>query len=136
MLIVPFIHNILHKNNIQVNIIKILTIGGRYIWEEDDSIDLDTDILNSNDIYRKGQIIKLGNNLQLCEVDTIKTNIQDFYKWEELTIEDIDTFCWRTFIYLTGNSGDNWLDIPENEMLSKYKIKHIVDKIIQRNNVI
>ena len=132
MLILPFIHNVVNQNNIQINTIKILTIGGRGIWEEDNSLNIDKDILNSNDIYRKGAIIKFDKQLQMCEVDTEKTRINDFYKWEEVAFEDTETFCWRTYIYLTGDNNSNWLDIPKNELLGKYSVRDIIKKIIQK----
>jgi hypothetical protein len=67
----------------------------------------------------------------MCEVDTEKTCINDFYKWEEVAFEDTETFCWRTYIYLTGNNS-NWLDIPMSELLGKYSVRDIIKKIIQK----
>ena len=58
MFIVPFIHNVVNHNNIKIHNIKLLTIGSKYLWEEDNNLDIDTDILNPNDIYRKNNIIK------------------------------------------------------------------------------
>ena len=132
MLILPFIHNTVTQNSIQVHTIKFLTIGGQHIWEEDKSLKLDEDILNSNDIYRKGPVIKFDKQLQICEVDMEKTQVTDFYKWEEVEFEDTETFCWRMYIHLTGNNGDNWLDIPVSEMLGKYSVKAIIDRILQK----
>ena len=54
MLILPFIHSVISNNtnnNFKVNVIKVLTIGGNTIWEEDNSLHIDNDILNPNDIY-------------------------------------------------------------------------------------
>ena len=132
MLILPFIHNVINQNSIQIHTIKVLTIGGLKIWEEDNSLDLDKDILNPNDIYRKGTTIKFDKQLQICEVNTEKTNINDFYKWDEIAIEDKETFCWRIYAYITGNSSANWLDIPASEMLGNYKVKELIAKIIQK----
>ena len=132
MLILPFIHNIVSQNNIKVHTIKVLTIGGRHIWEEDNSLNLDRDILNSNDIYCKATHIKFDKNLQICEVDAAKTNISDFYNWEEIAFENTDTFCWRTYIHISGENNTMWLDIPENEMLGAYSAKEIIAKIIKK----
>jgi|UniRef100_A0A6C0DV64 hypothetical protein len=132
MLIIPFIHNVVDQNSIQVHTIKVLTIGGRGIWEEDNSLNLDKDILNPNDIYRKGTTIKFDKQLQICEVNTEKTKISDFYKWDEIAFEDTETFCWRTYVYLSGNGSANWLDIPTSEILGKYKIRDLIAKIIQK----
>lgn len=132
MLIIPFIHNVVDQNSIQVHTIKVLTIGGRGIWEEDNSLNLDKDILNPNDIYRKGTTIKFDKQLQICEVNIEKTKISDFYKWDEIAFEDTETFCWRTYVYLSGNGSANWLDIPASEILGKYKIRDLIAKIIQK----
>jgi hypothetical protein len=132
MLIIPFIHNVVDQNSIQIHTIKVLTIGGRGIWEEDNSLNLDKDILNPNDIYRKGTTIKFDKQLQICEVNSEKTKITDFYKWDEIAFEDTETFCWRTYVYLSGNGSANWLDIPVSEILGKYKIRDLIAKIIQK----
>jgi len=132
MLIIPFIHNVVDQNSIQIHTIKVLTIGGRGIWEEDNSLNLDKDILNPNDIYRKGTTIKFDKQLQICEVNSEKTKITDFYKWDEIPFEDTETFCWRTYVYLSGNGSANWLDIPASEILGKYKIRDLIAKIIQK----
>jgi len=132
MLILPFIHNKVNQNNIEIHSIKVLTVGGREIWEENNKLNLDKDILNSNDIYRIGLPIKFDKQLQLCEVDITKTNINDFYKWDEIDYEDREMFCWRTYIYLNGDGNTNWLEIPVSEMLGKYYIKDLVDKIMKK----
>ena len=132
MFIVPFIHKVTTHNDINVNVIKLLTVGGKNLWEENDSLNVDNDILTPNDIYRTGNIIKLGKKVQLCEVDINKTNIGDFYKWEELDINDRDTFCWRTFIILLGNNGSNWLDTSAYDVLDGYSVKEFSRAISSR----
>jgi hypothetical protein len=129
MLILPFIHNTISNNNFEVNSIKILTIGGQNLWEENNSLHIDNDILNPNDIYRKGHIIN-DNSLYLCEVDTNLTKIEDFYKWEEINLNDSETFCWKTYYYFTDTNKTSWLEIPDSEKIGKYKIKEIIKKII------
>lgn len=132
MFIVPFTHTVVNNNNFEVNIINVLTIGGKYIWEEKASLHIDKDILNPNDIYRKSTVIKYDKNLQLCEVDTEKTNISDFYKWEEVGLEDSETFCWKTFYYFTGNNKLSWLDVPDSEKIGKYNVKDLIKSIVQK----
>ena len=46
MLILPFIHNIINNNNFEVNVIKVLTVGGQTLWEEKNNLHIDNDILN------------------------------------------------------------------------------------------
>jgi hypothetical protein len=130
MLILPFIHNIINNSTFKVNTIKFLTIGGKFIWEEKNNLDINLDILNPNDIYTKIQPINFDKKLQLCEVDTQKTIISEFYRWEEINIEDTDTFCWRTYYYLTNADDICWLNIPENEKLGSYKVKDLIQSIV------
>lgn len=138
MFIIPFVHTVIQQNNINqtninVNIIKILTIGGKSLWEENDkSLDIDNDILKPNDLYLKGQIIKLNKNTCLCEIDTVKTKIDDFYKWEELAYTDNDTFCWKRYVQLIDNKNNNWLNIPNNEKLGTIPVKTIINKIFEK----
>jgi hypothetical protein len=132
MLILPFIHNVVNNNNFEVNIIKVLTLGGQILWEEKNSLHLDNDILNPNDIYRKNNPIKYDKTLQLCEVDTNRTNISDFYKWEEISLEDTETFCWKTYYYFNGTNRLCWLEIPDNEKLGKYSVKDLIKAIVQK----
>jgi len=137
MLILPFIHGVISNNtnntnnNFKVNVIKVLTIGGNTIWEEDNSLHIDNDILNPNDIYRKQAPIKYDNKLLLCEVDTNKTNLSEMYNWNECSLDDSNTFCWRTFYYFTNNKLC-WLEIPDNEKIGKYPVKDLIDRITKR----
>ena len=55
-----------------------------------------------------------GKTAYLCIIDTNKTTMSDFYKWNEINIKntkDNNIFCWRTF-YLFGNeTNETWLPI-------------------------
>jgi hypothetical protein len=135
MLILPFTHEVRKQNNLNIHIIKILTIAGKNIWEESDKLNVDKDILNPNDIYRKGDITKINKNICLCEVDIHKTCIDNFYKWEEVDGNDSDTFCWRKFIYFIDNNNESWLNIPDNEKLGRYRINEIIKPILKMTKV-
>ncbi len=132
MFILPFIHKVLNQPSFDVNIIKFFTVGGTNIWEEEKGLRIDKDILNPNDIYRKGKPIKIDGNLKLYEVDLTKTNVSEFYKWEEIDINDTETFCWRTYYILTGKNNVSWLDIPEDDRIGKYKLKDLVKAIVKK----
>ena len=131
MFILPFIHEVVSHAPLDVHTIKLLTIGGRDIWEEADGLKINKDILNPNDIYAKSKPIKLDKALRLYAVDTSKTNIADFYKWNEISGTDRETFCWRSFVYLVADN-DSWLTIPASERLGKYMVNDIVRAIIEK----
>lgn len=131
MFIVPYIYKVTKENNVQVHTIQLLTVGGRTLWEEDASLDLDHDILEPNDLYRKGEVKKIGQNLLLCEVDTEKTNIHDFYQWKEIPIDDDATFCWKPYFYLLGEKEDSWLPVPRQEKIGHHSVHSMIEHIIQ-----
>lgn len=132
MFIIPFIRNTVKNNNMLINIIKILTIGGHYLWEEEQRLDIDNDILNPNSIYRIGKIhnIQELKSCYLCEVDINKTKLSDFYTWDELSITDTETFCWKSYIHISDNNENSWLEIPITENLSNYNVSKIIREIL------
>jgi hypothetical protein len=135
MFIIPYI--ISRKDNINTCVynIQILTIGGKELWEESNNLDIKSDILGPNGLYYKNisaDALK-GMNTYLCEIDRGQTNLNDFYKWKELSLNDNDTFCWKTFIYITDNNGNIWLPIPSNEKISNFKIQDIIHVILSKN---
>lgn len=123
MLIIPFIHRIVNEKNMNVHNIRILTIGGRYLWEETGDIN---DILNQNGIYCNNI---QSDNIYLCEVDTEKTNVNDIYKWSEIDINDTETFCWKDYIYFVGKNNECWLNIPKSEKLGNTNVNTILQLI-------
>jgi hypothetical protein len=133
MFIVPFICKVFNQNNMTIYSIHVLTIGGNQLWEEEDHLRTKEDVLEPNDIYGKGDI-QVVDTLRLCEVDTERTQIADFYKWKELPAHDQETFCWRDFYYFAGqkqNQTDSWLDTPSKEHLGSVSVARIVHAIIQ-----
>ncbi len=119
MFIIPFTKYTSIINNINVNVFSLLTIGGSEIWEEDDSLDIINDILIPNEIYLEGEPIRY-NNIFFCKVDTNKTKINDFYKWDEINLADKNTFCWKTYYTFGKNKFNDWLSIPTNEKLGSF----------------
>lgn len=81
----------------QVSIIQMLTIGGTTMWEEDDHLDVNRDLLEPNGLYLQSPVY-MKNKIMFCPIDKNKTSMNDFYRWEEtLPADNHDTFCWRTF---------------------------------------
>jgi hypothetical protein len=101
MFILPFIHEVTVQAPLTVHTIKLLTVGGKDIWEEADNLKINKDILNPNDIYTKSKPIKLDRALRLCAVDANKTSVADFYKWNELTATMIRTLSVGEHLYIS-----------------------------------
>lgn len=129
MFIIPFTHlkSTITQHQIHIHRFIILTIGGKKLWTENDLLDPMNDILQPNGIFLEKPPIKY-NNYYLCQVDIKKTDLNEFYKWEEIDLKDEECFCWRTF-YTFGNGLDlcSWLPIPKNESLG---LDSIFQKII------
>lgn len=133
MFIVPYIHKVISENSLNIHCIHILTIGGNNLWEEDNSLDIENDILKVNDIFILGEIITIDKIIKLCEVDVAKTNIHDFYKWSDIGMNDTDTFCWRNYIYILGPKGEVWLNLPNNERIENITLNKLLTNIINKN---
>jgi hypothetical protein len=118
------------ENNMCIHCISILTIGGKYLWEEHPSLDIDHDILETNDLFRKGPLISLSNDMTICEIDPKRTNINDFFMWNELPHEDDSTFCWKKYYYLSSDKKECWLQIPNHQRLSHMNVQTILDSIL------
>ena len=116
MILLPYIHRIKIVNQIPVHSYTILTIGGKQLWAEDvetedvEDAEAITQILINNDVYADS--IKQHDDIYLCSINTEKTNIADFYTWNEII--DSDTFCWRT-LYTFGEH-QNWLPHPTGKI--------------------
>lgn len=134
MFIVPFLYKVTEWNHMNIHSIHLLTIGGKQLWEEDSHLDKDKDILEVNDMYRKGEWIQPLENVSLCEVDSERTNIGDFYQWKEVSVQDEDTFCWRNYVYITGSNQESWLDIPRQEKIGKYSLEKLIRFVIQKKS--
>lgn len=133
MFIIPFTHKIIIQNKIKLNIISILTIGGQELWEEHYTNDIKTSFLEPNGLYTTNMptIQFKGQDIYICEIDQEKTNLKDFYKWDEIPILDSETFCWRTFIHITDLSDNIWLPIPSSEKMSNFKVQDIIKTILE-----
>jgi hypothetical protein len=110
MILLPYVHAVKMVNFIPVHSYTILTIGGKQLWTEDTLEDSVEQILINNDLYVDS--IKQHGDVYLCRINIAKTNMTDFYKWNEIT--DPDTFCWRT-LYTFGEQ-QNWLPHPNNKI--------------------
>lgn len=130
MFIIPYIHTVTPHNNLLVNVIKILTIGGKYLWEESNGLIIETDILESNGIHILGAPKLLRPNHYLCKVDIHKTALNEFYNWNEISLADEETFCWKSYTYLTDSDKNMWLSIPDTVTLSGTKVSNILNAIL------
>jgi len=86
-----------------------LSNGGKELWSIEDYIkpsNIKT-ILKKNDLIAvAGTPVKLGS-CYFVEIDTVKTNLTEFYTWEEVEFPNASEDCWRTLSMPTDLLGCN-----------------------------
>lgn len=131
MFIVPYIHNKQSIDTFTVHTIQILCEAGVNLWEEDDSINIMEDILLENELFIHNNthpVKKLINNnaVYFCKIDTNRTDITNFYKWNEIDIKD-NIICWRT-IFDIDNAHEKWIETASVSM-NNIRLEYILDAI-------
>ena len=113
--------------NRSVTAFQILTVGGTALWQEENSLDVITDVLEPNGLFLSGKPVK-WKDAWLCPIDSSRTSMSDFYQWKEIPLEDRETFCWRTF-YRMGESSRSWLPVPERERMSSIRCHDLLAQL-------
>lgn len=125
MFIIPFIHKKIQQQQMPIHQYQFLTVGGTALWMEENTTmnttTIETEYLLPSGIHAKTCIVK--DEMVFCEVDTEKTNMADFYTWKEISIDDRETFCWRTFYTF----GSNALPVSKEIHLGPYSCQEICD---------
>ena len=121
MFILPFIHKKTTIRGTPVSIFHLLLMGSS-LWEEEDQLDVIHDILDPNGLVLSGNPI-CKNNVWYCPMDP-NTNLQDYYRWEEVSLDITDTFCWKT-IYSMGEES-KWLPVPMEESIGPLMVRDVV----------
>jgi hypothetical protein len=135
MLIIPFVYFHVTIQSMLIHRYKVLTIGGSLLWTEMDHLDLQKDILEPNGIVLKSDPFVIENKIVLCEVDTEKTDMNDFYLWDEIGVTNTDTFCWRNLYTIgTQENEQDWLSIPCIEHIGPYSCKEICSMILEHQS--
>jgi hypothetical protein len=146
MFILPYHSSSRAFQAIHITTFHCLTLGGAQLWKEDDSLDVVHDILGPNGIYLASPPVRV-KDIVFCEVDTTRTNLADQYQWDEISLTDRHTFCWRTYYLMgtgadtdkdkgadtdkdkgkdAGNSKTNWLPLPAEERLEPYSLQEVI----------
>lgn len=131
MFILPYQSTSYVFQGIRVQTIRYLTVGGRFLWREDDSLDVLRDILEPNGIYLASPPVWVKDTV-FCQVDHTRTKLSDLYQWEEIPLTDRDTFCWRTYYLMaketTQGTTADWLPVPVRERLEPYSLQEVMDR--------
>ena len=138
MFILPYHSSSRAFQAIHMTTLHCLTLGGALLWKEDDSLDVVCDILEPNGIYLSSPPVRV-KDIVLCEVDTTRTNMADQYQWDEISLTDRHTFCWRTYYLMgtdmgTDKGNTNWLPLPAEERLEPYSLQEVIHSFSQTSS--
>ena len=138
MFILPYHSSSRAFQAIHITTLHCLTMGGTQLWKEDDSLDVVRDILEPNGIYLASSPVRV-KDIVLCEVDTTRTNLADQYQWDEISLTDRHTFCWRTYYLMgtdmgTDKGNTNWLPLPAEERLEPYSLQEVIHSFSQTSS--
>jgi len=135
MFILPYHSSSRTFQAIHITTFHCLTLGGALLWKEDDSLDVVRDILEPNGIYLSSSPVKV-NDIVYCQVDTTRTNLADQYQWEDISLTDRQTFCWRTYYLMGTDTGNtNWLPFPAEERLEPYSLQEVIHSFSKAQRV-
>lgn len=133
MYIIPYIKHVKEVNKNKIYNINILCQAGRYIWEEDDAVNIKKEILADNNFIEKCINKHIINNKQIVfielnmQIDSPEFN--NMYKWDEIPYTDLETLCWRKYIWIVQEDGTPFLS-PETDNLSDVPIQTLIEQII------
>jgi hypothetical protein len=119
MIIIPYIYSSKTISNKQiVHTLKVLCEGGQGFWQE--SCNSIQKALAPNDLFAKTITKHKMNNQDyyFVEIDTQKTDLNSMYMWNELSENDTETLCWRTFYIFTNIDNTIWLKIPNDKIFN------------------
>ena len=79
-----------------IHIHLFLSEGGRTLWQVDDSLKPAQikATLKKNDLIAIGTPLK-QNGISFVEIDTVKTNLTEFFSWDEIDTVNGSEDCWR-----------------------------------------
>ena len=116
MKLVPFflVKKTHRGNEIQhIQLSMFLRFAGKAAWITGESgtiteATLRTDYLEANDIVPKRIVLDKQKQIAWIEVDETKTNLREFYTWDEALANPSKPECWRQFHFFKDRNGADW----------------------------
>ena len=137
MFILPYVYHQRKLPHMTIYEYSILTLGGKELWKEDDSLCIINDILEPNGL----SIISQSRYIDviLCKLDKTKLDMSEYYNWNEIELKtDIDIFCWRKYYIIVSNQLSAkptiWLPFPDTERLGPYSSHELFRQILDTTN--
>ncbi len=114
MKLLPFILNKKKVNTFIITSVNVfLSHAGKSIWKTEESGNIPfqsilEEYCEPNGIFvEKSHMDTLNQVAYLC-IDKTKTNVSDFYTWEEALQIQTKPECWRRFYFIQDYDGAEW----------------------------
>lgn len=102
------------RNDFQITSLHVfLSHAGKSIWKTDESgfVKIEKileDYCEPNGFVLKRTHVDTQNMIVYLEVDPEKTNLSDFYTWEEALTKPTKPECWRRFLFVKDAEQADW----------------------------
>ncbi len=90
-----------------------LAHAGKSVWKTEELGNIPIQSIVSeycepNGIYIVNSHLDTANQTAYLLVDSTRTNVSDFYNWEEALQQQAKPECWRRFYFIQHTNGANW----------------------------
>ena len=90
-----------------------LAHAGRSVWKTEEPGVLSEKVILSeycepNGIAVSKVFLDSSSNTAYLQVDTDKTNLSEFYTWDEAVVLQNKPECWRRFYFMKDKDGSSW----------------------------
>lgn len=112
MKLIPFFYRQKNQNKFSIQILSIfLAHAGKAVWmtEEPGIISKETilqDYCQPNGLFVKHIFVE--KDVAFLEVNPDKTNLSEFYTWDEACSNPGKPECWRKFYFFEDGEGSPW----------------------------
>lgn len=112
MKLIPFYLRESFKNSFKIQTLTLfLGYAGKSVWTTEESGFLNSEQILKNYCEPNGIFVKsihIEKDRAYIEVDEQKTNLSEFYTWEEALRKPGKPECWRRFYFLHDKEGGEW----------------------------
>lgn len=112
MKLLPFFLTETTKNTFHVHILSVfMAHAGKSIWTTEEKGIVSREAILRDYCEPNGFVIKqllLEKDIAYIQIDPEKTNLSDFYTWEEALANPAKPECWRRFYFFQDKEGSDW----------------------------
>ena len=112
MKLVPFFLTETIKNTFHVQILSVfLAHAGKAVWSTEELGILSQEVILRDYCEPNGFVVKqlqIEKDIAYIQIDPEKTNLSDFYTWDEALHTAGKPECWRRFFFLQDKEGSDW----------------------------